>query len=152
VGAALAPHVPVLLWNATASAPLGFYRLTPVAEARVGDLVALRPPQRLAAWLATSGYLPMGVPLLKRVAAVAGQEVCRKAERITVDGALVARASARDGRGRRLPVWSGCRLLGAGELFLLNPPRTSLDGRYFGPSPAADLLGRAEPLWTWGAP
>lgn len=152
VGAALAPHLPVLLWNATASAPLGFYGLTPVGEAKVGDLVALRPPRRLADWLRRGGYLPKGVPLLKRVAAVGGQQVCRTGARIEVAGALAARALPRDRGGRPLPVWGGCRVLREDELFLLNAAPGSLDSRYFGPSRVGDLLGRAEPLWTWGAP
>jgi len=152
IGAALAPHLPVILWNASASAPLGFYRLTPTGQVSVGELVALRPPARLARWLARGGYLPSGVPLLKQVAAVRGQQVCREGERIEVAGALAARAEPRDRRGRPLPVWDGCHVLAEDEVFLLNAAPGSLDGRYFGPNRAADLLGRAEPLWTWGPP
>jgi type IV secretory pathway protease TraF len=70
---------------------------------------------------------------------------------VTVDGRLAARALAADRRGAPLPAWRACVALGAGEVFLLNPPPDSLDGRYFGPSRVADLVGRAEPLWTWGA-
>ena len=46
-----------------------------------------------------------------------------------------------------MPVWQGCRTLGAGELLLLNPDHPdSLDGRYFGPLPASTVIGRATPL------
>jgi conjugative transfer signal peptidase TraF len=147
----LAPHHPALLWNATASAPLGFYRLTPLGAPRVGEKVALRPRGALAAWIVARGYAPADVPLLKQVAAVGGQTVCREGDRVTVDGRLAARALAADRRGAPLPAWRACVALGAGEVFLLNPPPDSLDGRYFGPSRVADLVGRAEPLWTWGA-
>lgn len=154
VGAALAalslvPHLPVLLWNATASAPLGFYRLTPAGDPQVGDWVASRPPQPLAVWLAAGGYLPTHVPLLKRVAAVAGQRICRRGDRILIDGRLAARALARDHHGVALPSWCGCRVLADGAVFLLNAPADSLDGRYFGATDTTELLGRAKPLWTW---
>jgi conjugative transfer signal peptidase TraF len=147
-GLALAPRPPIVLWNATASAPLGLYRLSSVRAPRVGDWVALRPPRPLAAWLAAYGYLPLHVPLLKRVAAVGGQRVCRLGDQLTVDGRAAARTRARDRRGRSLPAWGGCRELGADEIFLLNAPPDSLDGRYFGPSRTGDLLARATPLWT----
>jgi type IV secretory pathway protease TraF len=58
-------------------------------------------------------------------------------------------ALARDRRGRELPVWQGCRTLGAGEIFLMNwDVQDSLDGRYFGPILKSSVIGRALPLWT----
>lgn len=151
VGFSAAPQMPVLLWNATASAPLGFYRMAPVAVPSVGDWVAYRPPAPLARWLSAGGYLPAHVPLLKKVAAVAGEEVCRDGDVLSIDETRVARILHQDSRGRPLRGWVGCRRLRDGELFLLNPAPRSLDGRYFGPVRTADLMGRAEPLWTWGA-
>lgn len=140
--------VPRLLWNATASVPVGLYRLHPDAIPHVGDLVALRLPNAQANVLADRGYLPIGVPLLKPVAAVAGQTVCRTALHITIDGAAVGDARSVDHRGRSLPVWQGCRRLSAGQIFVMNraEPR-SLDGRYFGPLSVATVIGRATPLW-----
>ena len=36
-----------------------------------------------------------------------------------------------------------------GDVFLMNPRSAdSLDGRYFGPLPAASIVGRAIPLWV----
>jgi type IV secretory pathway protease TraF len=88
------------------------------------------------------------VPLLKHVAAKAGQRVCRVGVVVSVDARRVAIARARDGQGRPLPVWQGCRTLQADELLLLNPAHPdSLDGRYFGPLPASAVIGRATPLW-----
>jgi type IV secretory pathway protease TraF len=55
----------------------------------------------------------------------------------------------RDHLGRILPVWEGCRLVTDQEVFLMNwQSENSLDGRYFGPLPAAAIVGRADPLWT----
>ena len=50
--------------------------------------------------------------------------------------------------GRPLPVWQGCRLIAAGEVFLMNVDvAASLDGRYFGPLPDTTIVGRADPVW-----
>ncbi|MGV7123081.1 S26 family signal peptidase [Sphingopyxis sp. 550A] len=139
---------PRLLWNASASAPTGLYRIDVGARPRRGDLVAIAPPPALAAFLAERGYLPQGVPLLKRVAAPPGALVCRSGVFVTVDGVGAVRALTRDRANRPLPIWTGCRTVGRGELFLVNAARDSLDGRYFGPVSDAGLIGTAQPVLT----
>ncbi len=148
IGASAFNHpTPRLLWNATASTPVGLYALQPARHLQVGDLVAVMPPEPVARFLADGGYLPRSVPLLKHIAALAGDTVCRSGRTITVDGVTLAEARERDSRGRDLPVWSDCRTLGIGEIFLLNHHPDSLDGRYFGPLSITSVLGRATPLW-----
>ena len=148
VAIAVLDPVPRVIWNASASAPIGLYRTHFESDPPTGALVAITPPERLARWLSARGYLPEGVPLLKYVAAKAGQRVCRVGAVVSVDAQRVAIARERDGQGRPLPVWQGCRTLRSGELLLLNPAHPdSLDGRYFGPLPASAVIGRATPLW-----
>ena len=140
---------PLLVWNASASAPIGFYAVHPAGALAVTDLILARPPELLAEWLATRGYLPKGALLIKRVAALPGQNVCRTDFTISVDGSAVAEANARDHAGRDLPRWSGCFVLRSDEVFLLNWDHpASLDGRYFGALPADAIVGRAQPIWT----
>ena len=140
---------PWLVWNASASAPIGLYAVAAIADVRTDDLVVVRPPKPLARFLADGGYLPLGLPLLKHVAALAGQSVCRTGLTITIDDSAVGEARERDSRGRSLPAWQRCRVIGKGEVFLMNRQSAlSLDGRYFGPLPAASIIGRAIPLWT----
>ena len=148
---ALAPQ-PRFVWNASASAPVGLYRISPRDRYAVGDLVLVRPDARTARFLSERRYIPMGTPLLKRIAALPGDTVCREAGRVLVNGRAAAAALTRDRQGRALPVWSGCRTLRGAEIFLLNAPRASLDSRYFGPIPASGVIGAARPLLTRGAP
>jgi type IV secretory pathway protease TraF len=87
--------------------------------------------------------------MLKRVLALPGQTVCRNGLTISVDGIDVGQAHERDGRGRSLPVWDGCRVIADDELFVMNwQTEDSLDSRYFGPLPASAVIGKAVPLWT----
>ncbi len=138
-----------LIWNATASAPVGFYTVEPATALDVPELVAVMPPEPLAAFMVERGYVGRGVPLLKRVLALPGQRVCRLRSTITVDGVEMGDALDRDRIGRDLPVWQGCRTISDGEIFLMNwEVRDSLDGRYFGPIPSDSVIGRALPLWT----
>lgn len=137
---------PRLVWNATASAPPGWWAIKPDAPLEVGDWALVRPAADLASVLATRGYLPPGVPLLKQVVAGPGQSVCRRGREVRIDGRLAGVALARDRRDRPLPAWSGCRRLARGEIFVMNAAPDSFDGRYFGPSRRRDVVGRAEPL------
>ncbi|MCQ9156692.1 S26 family signal peptidase [Acidomonas methanolica] len=144
---------PRLIWNATASTPVGLYRLQSVSTLHVGDLIAIRPPSDIAGMLARGGYLPFGVPLLKPVAALPGQRVCRIGAAVSVDGKALGEALVHDHRGRPLPVWQGCRHVLPGQIFVMNPAvPTSLDGRYFGVLPVDAVLGRAQPLWLVPSP
>ena len=145
--------VPRVVWNASASAPLGLYRIVPDRDPPRGALVAVAPPERLGRWMAERGYLGRDVPLLKHVAAQPGQRVCRIGAVVSIDARPVVVARERDGMGRPLPVWQGCRTLHAGELLMLNPDHAdSMDGRYFGPLPASTVLGRAIPILTRDIP
>ncbi|MDR3514004.1 MAG: DUF736 family protein [Caulobacteraceae bacterium] len=145
----LAPPAPWLVWNATASTPVGLYALRAPGAPRPGELVAVRPPEPVARFLAAGGFLPRGGLLLKPVAALPGQTVCRDGDTVRIDGRRVGAALDRDHLGRPLPRWQGCRSLRPGEIFVMNPAiPQSLDGRYFGPLPAAAVVGRALPIWT----
>jgi conjugative transfer signal peptidase TraF len=139
---------PRLIWNASASVPIGLYVVKPANQLQLNNLVVVRPPEDAAAFLAEGGYLPRGVPILKHILALAGQTVCRLGSAVSVDAIAVGYTRERDSRGRALPVWQGCRVLAKDEVFLMNRAAESFDGRYFGPLPAASIVGRAEPLWT----
>jgi len=139
---------PRIVWNASASVPLGLYTAAPADDIAPGDLVLVHPPETLAAFLAERGYVARGVPLLKHVAALAPQVVCADGAAITVDGETVAHRRMADRLGRVLPAWQGCHGLESGEVFLVNAAEPdSLDGRYFGPLPRTSIVARLRPVW-----
>jgi conjugative transfer signal peptidase TraF len=146
---AVAGWQPRIIWNASASVPLGLYVTTPADSVTQADLVLVRPPETLAAFLAERGYVAHGVPLLKHVAALPPQVVCAMGDAITVDGETVAHRRTADRMGRALPAWMGCSVLKLGEVFLLSAAEPdSLDGRYFGPLPRTSIVARLHPVWT----
>jgi len=144
---------PRLLWNASASVPIGLYTVEPSDQLAVTNLVVAMPPNSLATFLAERDYVPLGVPLIKRILAVRGQSVCRNERVISVDGIAMGMALAHDRQGRPLPVWQGCRAITQYEVFLMNwDEPASFDSRYFGPMPVSAIIGRAQPLWTLDKP
>ncbi|MEG3089301.1 S26 family signal peptidase [Sphingomonas sp. PB4P5] len=143
--------VPRLVWNLSASVPIGLYAARVTNRIDRGELVAVYPLAPIARLMADRHYLPLRVPMLKRVAAVAGQTVCRTGTAILIDARHVAEALPRDRMGRLLPRWSGCRTLPKGQVFLLNPASaTSFDGRYFGPVATHRIVAVLRPLWLPG--
>lgn len=146
----LDPPRPLLIYNASASAPLGFYRVLPAEPLRRGEFVLARTPDSVRELAAERDYLPATVPLVKRIAAVGGDTVCAIHRAITIDGRHVADQLVADSRGRPLPIWSGCQTLRPDEIFLLmQGVPDSFDGRYFGPIPVSAVIGRLVPLWLW---
>ena len=142
------PPRPRLVWNASASSPLGLYLVGPPGGAGRGELVIAWPPERARALGARRHYLPRNVPLVKRVAAAAGDRVCAIGEAVFVNGRLVVLRRSADGAGRPMPWWTGCEDIVRGDLFLLAPDvPQAFDGRYFGVTRSDRIVGRARLIW-----
>lgn len=148
--ATFATPMPRVIYNASDSVPVGWYRVGPPRALHVGGFVLVHLPAAPRTLAARRGYLPWHIPLLKRIGAVASQAVCVRGGIVRIDGVPVAITLPVDGSGRRLTPWSQCRRLRAGELFLLSTSNpASFDSRYFGPVNTPAVIGLAHPLWTW---
>lgn len=146
--AAFTTSPPRLVYNASDSLPIGWYRISPVDALAHGDLVLVHLPPEVRSLAAQRGYLPANVPLMKTVAAIAPQQVCVQGSQVRIDGDLVAKRLRWDRQGRALPTWLACRRLVRDELFLLSSSNpASFDSRYFGPVSVDAVIGRAQPLW-----
>jgi conjugative transfer signal peptidase TraF len=148
--------LPRLTYNPSDSVAVGWYRVDPLdhragslpSPLSVNSIVLVPLPAEAGALAVQRGYLPTRVPLLKRVGAIAPQEVCIAGGIVRIDGVPSAAVLRADRLGRPLPSWQQCRHLESGELFLLsvtNP--ASFDSRYFGPVSASTVLGVAHPVW-----
>lgn len=135
-----------LFWNASASLPVGLYRITS-NHPKHGDLVLAKLPDWARLIADQRGYLPSNEPALKRVTALSGDQVCRFDRTILVNGKAEVWARKTDRFALRLPIWNGCVTLDESQIFLLADHPKSFDGRYFGVTKLADVLGVAEPVW-----
>ena len=141
------PSVPRLLYNPSASAAVGWYKLSPNNYARRGDLVAALAPENVAALAIEREYFPPNIPLIKTVWAVSGEQICYKSGHVIVLGRPALIVLKHDALGRVLPSRSGCYELLKDEVFLVSTDvQTSFDSRYFGPVKRESLLGRVEYL------
>lgn len=136
---------PRLLWNASASVPIGLYWIENHPPER-GEIAVLQLPEWAALIASERRYLPRSVWLLKPVVASKGDLVCRFGAYVFVNGRLVAKALTADKKHRLMPSWQGCRAIRFEQAFVLSRHRDSFDSRYFGPVDHALIAGTAEPI------
>ncbi len=134
-----------VIWNVSLSVPTGFYSVGDGPPLR-GDLVLVRLPEHVRDMASRRGYLPANIPALKRISALRGDTVCRFGRVVFVNGKVVAKARLMDGSALKMPLWRGCTKLNESQAFLLADHPNSFDGRYFGVTDLADVLGVATPL------
>jgi conjugative transfer signal peptidase TraF len=139
-----------LVYNPSASAPRGWYVVKPATTLRTGWFALVRLPPAIAHLADQRRYLPMGTPLIKRVSAIGGDQVCEKHGVVRVNGITVAHSLKHDRAGRPLVAWHGCRALAATEVFLVSTTNAaSYDSRYYGPLALKAVIGEAIPVWNW---
>jgi type IV secretory pathway protease TraF len=136
---------PLCIWNASNSAPKGLYRLQPEIALSVTELMAAQPADVLATFLDLDGYLPIGVPMVKRVVALPGQTICRND--LSMASRLGRRTNATGEGVRSSLAWM--LIIADGDVFVMNwQPVGSLDSRYLGSLLASAVIGRAVSAWT----
>lgn len=142
-GAVLALAPPAqdrLLYNHTPSAPVGFYvRID--APVRRGVFVTVRAGDVAPIEALAHHFTGRRDRFIKRVAAIQGDLVCTSGSDLFINHAFAARRRSRDGQGRPLSAWRGCRVLSASEVLLLGDIPESFDGRYWGPVGATTIEG-----------
>lgn len=137
---------PKVLYNPSLSAPIGWYEITQTEEYFVGDLVAAWLPKDAEILAQRRGYLPENTPVIKTIAAAAGDEYCVKDDALKIVGQPDRLILSTDSQGRDMPgQLEGCRRLKSGKFLLVsNLIETSFDSRYFGEVDRSELIGRAE--------
>jgi type IV secretory pathway protease TraF len=137
--------VPIVVWNATESVPIGWY-LVSKHQPKIGEIALIRPPAWIEFYAAERGYLPRKVWLLKPIFATGPAVICRLGSHVFVNGRYVAKAKILDKKRRQLPAWKGCETLTQTQYFVLGRHRDSFDSRYFGAVDQGHVAGTAYPL------
>ena len=146
-GQIIFPPKPVLLYNPSNSAKVGWYKLTTNEPPKFGSQVAAYAPEWARRLADERGYLPYDYPLIKTVWAVEGDEVCYHKSSVSVPKRADIALQLRDVLGRDMPALSGRHVLKLGEYMLLSPDvQMGFDSRYFGPVMLENIIGHVEYL------
>lgn len=132
--------------NLTPSLPPGLYHLHPVTDwLSRGSLVIIPVPASIRS------FHSRWLPLLKPVAGLAGDVLCRRQDHLVRQGEDFGPIYTTP-HGQPVPVAlqeGDCLTVPPGQVFLASPKDRSLDSRYFGLVAIADLTALATPVWTW---
>ena len=142
-------------FNSSSSLPVGMYVITTDEHAK---LVEFCPAEPFASLSIARGYRDPGAcddgaaPLLKPVAASAGDLVELSARGISVNGVLLPNTAplSKDSKGRPLGAWRfGRYFVAPGTVWVASSyhPR-SFDSRYFGPVSTTAIRHRLKPFLT----
>lgn len=145
--------------NVSASMPRGVYKLSAERPVR-GRFVAVCPPaapvfeQARARGYLLRGPCPGGYePLIKVLAAVAGDNIRVDRDGVRIDGVLWPNSVplAVDATGWALPRLVGQQMtLGDGLVFLMSRDcALGFDSRYFGALPSSAIAATAVPILVW---
>ena len=118
----------------TASMPEGWYVKYPrLRVLHHGDVVLFYPKQRIDRLMIKRGWIHWREPMMKKVYALAGDDVCVRQQQLWINHRRVAPISEHDEYGRPLPQWHFCGRVAKGDVLLMSTRvSNSLDGRYFG--------------------
>jgi conjugative transfer signal peptidase TraF len=141
--------------NASPSLPIGFYRTTSDATAKLVEFCPAEPFGSLSAFRGYrgKGNCPDGAePLMKPIAAVAGDTVKISPGGVAVNGRLLPNSAARPFDTKHLPLvhWPfGEYHVAPGTVWVISSFNTrSFDSRYFGPIHLSSFRFRLRPLIT----
>ena len=140
---------PAVILNETASMAKGLYvRLGEVADLKRGDIIAMPMNSTARNYLVKKLGYPEDTMLIKRVAGLSGDLVCRYNSVVTINQRTLVAARS-DRQGTPLPAWYGCRTLSTNEVFILGDHPSSFDSRYFGSISKVELAGIYRAVVTW---
>lgn len=140
--AATVLQLETVLYNHSPSLPVGFYLRRSAPPTR-GAIVTVRALDVAPVEATQRAFTGRSDRFLKRIAAVAGDEVCLSETAVIVAG----RTLLRRGDHQRAPHASspyGCRLLAPDEYFLVGDTPDSFDSRYWG----AVSRDKIEGVWS----
>jgi conjugative transfer signal peptidase TraF len=146
-----------LVWNRTPSIPMGVYLSEEVTPSQLvrGNLACFAYAP--AAWALERKYFPVGVALCKPVMGVAGDVVQHDGDKLfvipagTTQPQLLGEYTQTDSAHRPLPqdALSNGAIPQNAFLMVAGAHKNSLDSRYLGLIPAAQVQRRIHPLYTW---
>lgn len=140
----------VITENVTDSLPRGYYIMSFEAPEQSPFITFPLPDSMRAFFVARGdiGFFDNGGTFIKRVGAVAGDEVCVIGDTLRVNGVIFGKIRRDIPHAELLPRWSECRRLEPGEILPLADAPGSVDGRNYGPIKASVAIGYRE-LWRY---
>lgn len=150
------------VYNSTASMPYGWYKIVPMNDLSVGDIVVICPTNPFIKEAIARNYVPTKkpneslncsfVPLLKRI--VAAKNDCVEIDKgVYINGKLEPNSLQKsiDSKGNAMPQIKLFTCLLDGQYIALTQMETGFDSRYLGIFLRNEIIAKVQPslTWTW---
>ena len=117
----------------TLSMPEGYYLTYSTQDITRDDNVLFKPNERIQQFIVDHGWLPKGVPLLKRIVGIPGDKLCIKQQKVSINNKTIAIITDKDSKGNLLPVFQFCGVIARNQYFVQGIANDhSFDSRYYG--------------------
>ncbi len=131
----------------TPSMPEGYYLTYYTNKIERKDDVVFWPNQKTQDLIVKRKWLAKGVPLLKQVVGVPGDQLCIKDHKVYLNTKEIAKIERFDDQHRMLPVFRYCGIIPKAHYFMqgISNPK-SFDSRYYGLISKAQITAKAVKL------
>ncbi len=136
-----------ITYQSTPSMPEGYYLTYKVKSIQRENNVIFMPNQKTEKFIIQHGWLPEGIPLLKRVIGIPGDKLCIKHHMVYINNKRVAVAKLKDNKGEALPIFTYCGEIQPDYYFVqgISSPN-SFDSRYYGLIKREQIISKAVKL------
>jgi conjugative transfer signal peptidase TraF len=137
--------------NTTASEPLGIYWVVPATTLHKGDYVIFAIPKEAEQYVYGRNWAPIGMPLLKNVGAVEGDQYTLTEDTFSINGQRIGPIAVEDSDGLPLPhLDKGEHVVAEGKfLGTSSYNERSFDSRYMGEIPIENIKAKVVPVLIW---
>ena len=128
----------------TPSMPEGYYLTYYTQNITRDDDVLFKPNEHIQQFIVDHGWLPKGVPLLKRIVGIPGDKLCIKQRKVAINNKTIAIIKHKDSQGNPLPVFQFCGVIARNQYFVQGIANDhSFDSRYYGLISSNQIISKA---------
>lgn len=139
------PHL--VIYNYTASLPVGWYWLEPAASLRHGDIILCDADEDTMQLAVERQWINPNTHFLKCIYGLPGDVYEIRAHRYIVNGEDKGEIKQYDSAGRKLPLQpDGKYIVPEGYILTGTSEENSFDSRYYGPIPIKNVYNKAHYL------
>lgn len=133
-----------LIKQVTPSMPKGYYLTYRTEDIGRNDDVLFQPNEKTQQFIVGHGWLPKGVPLLKRIVGIQGDRLCIKQQQVVLNNKTIASIKDKDIKGNQLPQFQFCGVIAHNQYFVQGIANDhSFDSRYYGLISGNQIISKA---------
>lgn len=138
----------IVVYNHSASLPVGWYVVVPDKNYKVGDIVVFDLQEKARALAVNRGWIRENDLFMKRIGALEGVEYeITRGRQFLINRNVFGDVQNVDSLGRNMPEYIGKYIVPPNEFLPVADIANSYDGRYYGTVPIENIRFKVIPLY-----